>query len=366
MAKFAARVYQNEFLPPGGTEVTAIVTGECMEANPIDPADEAGEILILDLAATCLSGYVEHLEAIVAAVLANLPDRSWFALIAGSHKGIVVFPPAPAPAGLVQVNARTRRAAVLAVSRYRPYGRRELGSWLTVAARLFAAQPGLTRRHVLLVTTGENEEPPHQLQTATRDVVGRFQCDCRGVGVDWQVAEVRQIAEALLGTVDIIPSPLTIAETLGELVQQSVRRTVPNVRLVVWVPLGVELLFIRQVAPTVEDLTGWAQPYGPVSIYPTGAWSEESRDFHLSLKIPPGELGQERLAARVQFIGAADEVFAEALVRATWSAEEALTLRLNAEVAHYTGQTKLADAIMAQLPPIEPDTTKLGRPPLPD
>ena len=36
-------------------------------------------------------------------------------------------------------------------------------------------------------------------------MTGKFQCDCRGVGVDWQVAEVRRIAQALLGTVDIIP-----------------------------------------------------------------------------------------------------------------------------------------------------------------
>jgi hypothetical protein len=42
---------------------------------------------------------------------------------------------------------------------------------------------------------------------AIMGVTEKFQCDCRGVGVDWQVAEVRRIAQALLGSVDIIPEP---------------------------------------------------------------------------------------------------------------------------------------------------------------
>ena len=36
---------------------------------------------------------------------------------------------------------------------------------------------------------------------------GSFQCDCRGVGTDWGVSELRRIASALLGTVDIIADP---------------------------------------------------------------------------------------------------------------------------------------------------------------
>ena len=41
-------------------------------------------------------------------------------------------------------------------------------------------------------------------------VTGQFQCDCRGVGVARQVDEVRRIATALLGTVDI-PAPDQLA-----------------------------------------------------------------------------------------------------------------------------------------------------------
>ena len=76
------------------------------------------------------------------------------------------------------------------------------------AGRLFDSVPGLVQRHAILLTDGENHnETPEQLTNAIMGVTGKFQCDCRGVGVDWQVAEVRRIAQALLGSVDIIPEP---------------------------------------------------------------------------------------------------------------------------------------------------------------
>ena len=38
-----------------------------------------------------------------------------------------------------------------------------------------------------------------------------LQCDCRGVGVDWEVAELRKVASALLGSVDIVADPANLA-----------------------------------------------------------------------------------------------------------------------------------------------------------
>ena len=44
-----------------------------------------------------------------------------------------------------------------------------------------------------------------------------------------------------------------------------------------------------------------------------------------------------------------DEVVAQGLVKALWSDDDALTARINPEVAHYTGQTELAEAIQEGL-----------------
>ena len=67
--------------------------------------------------------------------------------------------------------------------------------------------PAPAQRHAILLTDGINQhETPEQLDAAIEAARGRFQCDCRGVGADWQVAEVRRIATALLGSVDLIAS----------------------------------------------------------------------------------------------------------------------------------------------------------------
>ena len=50
MAEFSAAVYQNEFLPDGGTDVNAIVTFACSGAGAAGQSGsgDAGEIIIVD------------------------------------------------------------------------------------------------------------------------------------------------------------------------------------------------------------------------------------------------------------------------------------------------------------------------------
>jgi len=121
------------------------------------------------------------------------------------------------------------------------------------------------------------------------------------------------------------------------------------VRLRVWAPQGSEVQFVRQVAPVVEDITPKAQQIGPlVREFPTGAWGDESRDYHVAVRVPPAPIGSERLAARVEVV-VNDQVVAKGLVKAMWSADANLTTRIDPAVAHYTGQTKLAEAIQQGL-----------------
>ena len=101
----------------------------------------------------------------------------------------------------------------------------------------------------------------------------------RGVGVDWKVAEIRKIAQALLGTVDIIGDPGQMGAVFADLMRSSMARGVANAELRVWIPQGAQVLFIRQVSPTVEDLTHRGTPVNQLTMsYPTGAWADEERD----------------------------------------------------------------------------------------
>jgi len=123
---------------------------------------------------------------------------------------------------------------------------------------------------------------------------------------------------------------------------------------------------VRQVLPTVEDLTSRRTPVNDLTGgYPTGAWSDESRDYHVSVRLAARAVGQEQLAARVQ-IAVGEDVKAQGLVKAKWSGDSNLTARIDPQVAHYTGQTELAEAIQEGLAARavgneELATTKLGR-----
>jgi len=152
----------------------------------------------------------------------------------------------------------------------------------------------------------------------------------------------------------------------GELMHKAMGRGVADAQLRVWVPQGAQVLFVRQVSPTVEDLTGRGTPINPLTqAYPTGSWGDESRDYHLSVRLPAKAVGQEQLAARVQ-LSLGPTVVTQGLVKARWSNDAALTARISPEVAHYTGQTELAAAIQEGLAAKAAGddrtaTTKLGR-----
>ena len=368
MAEFSATVYQNEFLPDGGTDVHAIVTVNCSGAGAAGQSGsgDAGEIIIVDTSGSMGREGVQAAAYAAQTALDQILDGVWFAVISGNDRAQLAFPPSPEPV-MVRMDQFTRQAAKDAVSRFYADGGTAMGTWLRLASRVFATVPSLTQKHAILLTDGENQhETPEVLTQTIQAVTGQFQCDCRGVGVAWQVDEVRRIAQALLGTVDIIPAPDQLAAEFSKLIQNAMSRGVAQADLRVWAPQGAEVLFVRQVAPTVEDLTSRRTAINPLTgSYPTGSWGDESRDYHVAIRLAAKGIGQEQLAARVQLV-LGDDVVAQGLVKALWSADEALTTRISPEVAHYTGQTELAEAIQEGLAAkaagdTATATTKLGR-----
>ena len=207
-------------------------------------------------------------------------------------------------------------------------------------------------------------------------VSARFTCDARGVGTDWEVKEVTGIASALLGTADIVADPAGLTADFTRMTEKAMGKEVADVVLRLWTPLGAEIVFVKQVAPTVEDLTGRRRESGPRSgDYPTGSWGDESRDYHLCLRVPAAGVGQEMLAGRVSLIISAPDGPASAtpsrplsqgLVRAVWTDDAAASTSINPQVAHYTGQAELAHVIQQGLDAgksgdTDGATAKLGR-----
>jgi hypothetical protein len=366
MATFSAEVYQNEFLPDGGSDVHAIVTVTCEGAGEAGQsgAGDAGEIVIVDTSGSMGADKILAVQQAAAAALDQILDGVWFAVIAGSHEARLAF---PTETGMVRMDQQTRAAAKYAIGDFVPKGGTAMGTWLRLATEVFASVPGLAQKHAILLTDGINQhETPEQLTAAIEGARGQFQCDCRGVGSDWQVAEVRRIATTLLGSVDLIAAADQMAADFENIMRQAMGRGVAEAFLRVWAPQGAQVLFVRQVAPTVDDLTARRSEVNALtSAYPTGSWGDEARDYHVAVRLPAKAVGQEQLAARVQ-LAIGPDVVAQGLVKAMWSSDDTLTTRIDPAVAHYTGQAELAEAIQEGLAAkatgdTATATTKLGR-----
>jgi len=369
MAEFASSVYQNEFLAEGGTDVNAIVTIRCSGAGAAGRtgSGSAGEIIAVDTSGSMGLANMEAAKQAAMIALDNILDGTYFAVVAGNHKAYLAYPMVQTGAGMVAMDARTRAEAKRAISFFRAEGGTAMGTWLNLCKALFDSIGNLANRHVILLTDGENHnETADQLDAALANCQGHFQVDARGVGVDWKVSEIRKIAQTMLGTVDIIGSAAQMGAVFAELMRNSMARGVANAELRVWIPQGAQVLFIRQVSPTVEDLTHRGAPVNQLTMsYPTGSWADEERDYHVSIRLPAKTVGQEQLAARVQ-LAVGTDLLTQGLVKAKWSADTNLTAQINPEVAHYTGQAELAQMIQEGLAAKEAGdeaaaTSKLGR-----
>jgi hypothetical protein len=349
MTEFSAKVYQNEFLATQGTDVHAIVTVTCTGAGQAGQtgSGEAAEVVIVDTSGSMGDRAMRAAREAAIAALDQILDGTWFAVIAGNHQAWLAYPLGARGVWMSRMTPEARRAAAFEINRFMADGGTAMGTWLELAAAVFDTVPSATQRHAILLTDGKNQhETPADLTRRIEAARGRFQCDCRGVGADWEVGEVRRIATALMGTVDLIPTPDGLAAEFATLMRAAMNRGVAAADLRVWAPQGSQVLFVRQVAPTVEDLSSRRREVNALTgAYPTGSWGDESRDYHVAIRLGGArQVGQEQLAARVQ-LAVGEEVKAQALVKARWTNDDALSARINPEVAHYTGQTELAEAI---------------------
>jgi hypothetical protein len=350
---FTVEIDQNPYLPSGGRDVSAIVTVTADESGdtPADVPSGGGnaEIIIIDCSGSMDYPPTKMTEAraATAAAIDVIHDGTSFAVVAGTSTSWPVY---PSDGSMAVADDRTRSEAKAALRQLRASGGTAIGQWLRLAHQIFSSSPA-TLRHAILLTDGKNQhETPEELAAAISLCEGVFRCDCRGVGTDWEVAELRKVSTALLGTVDIVVDPAGLAADFEAMMSEAMSKQLPDVLLRVWTPQQAALKFVKQVAPAIDDLTSRRLASGAqAGDYPTGAWAPgESRDYHVSVAVNPANLGQEMLAARVSLVASSpdgQQVLGQGLIRVTWTDDEALSTRINSRVAGYTGQAELAAAI---------------------
>ena len=381
--QFSVDVYQNEYLPEGGREVNAIVTvtstgggtiGSPVAAPHLYSAGQGPDAAVA-IMVDC-SGSMDYpptkmrnARDATAAAIDTLRDGVHFAVIGGTHVAKEVYPGGGA---LAVADARTRDQAKQALRKLSAGGGTAIGTWLRLADRLLSSAD-VSIRHGIVLTDGRNEhEAPEDLKAALDSCAGRFTCDARGVGTDWEVKEVTGIASALLGTADIVADPAHLAADFTKMMETAMGKEVADVALRLWTPVGTAIKFVKQVAPRVEELTDRRTEAGPrAGDYPTGSWGDESRDYHVCVEVPEAGIGQEMLAARVSLVvpqpdGSTQALGAQGLVKAVWTDDMVASTSINPQVAHYTGQAELAQVIQQGLDlrksgDVDGATAKLGR-----
>lgn len=368
---FAIEVYQNEYLPQGSTEVNAIVTVTATGGAPAaaSSAGAAAEVIIVDCSGSMHVPRTKLSSAkqATAAAIDTLRDGVEFAVVAGTDEARLVF---PYQHGMVVSSPQTRAEAKAAVAKLAANGGTAIGRWLSLADSLFATCRS-PMRHAILLTDGQNmHETPRQLALTLEQVAGHFVCDCRGVGTDWEVKELRTIADTLLGTVDIVAEPEGLEADFRAMAASAMDKAVADVSLRLWTPQDAVVKFVKQVEPTLADLTARRTEVPPRSgDYPTGSWGSETRDYHVCVQVPSAATGEKMLAGRVSLVVPGpdgEQVVGKGKILAVWTDDTALSTRINREVAHYTGQAELAAAIQEGLEArkagdVETATAKLGR-----
>ncbi|TDB74734.1 VWA domain-containing protein [Actinomadura sp. KC216] len=361
---FAVEIHQNPYLPVDATQVHAIVRVTARTGRPPLPAvssssssaaraSAAAEVIIIDTSASMAGErLVEAQQAAKAAVDALREDVD-FAVVAGSRDAAMVY---PRDVLLAPATDRGKEAAKVAISKLTAAGGTRIGRWLSLAAELFDdSRHGI--RHAVLLTDGRNEhETEEELDAALTVCAGRFVCDCRGVGADWDPAELREVATRLLGRFAVVADPRHLTADFTEMIGRAMGKAVADVALRVWTPDKVSLQFLKQVYPARRDLTGKrieVDPHGEgpaTGDYPTGIWGTEKRDYHLCVTVPVGKPYQRMQAARVSVVvpgpgGEPDVTLAEAMVLAEWTDDRARSTGRHSSVEHYSRQEELADSL---------------------
>lgn len=357
--EFALEVSQNRYRSTEDRAVDAILT---LTAGDLAVSDStvAAEVILLDCSGSMNYGdKIGFARRAAVAAVETLRDGTFFAVVQGTDHAEMCYPPT---ARMAVADASTRAEATRQIHRMQASGGTRMGTWLTRASELFAAHPTAIR-HAVLLTDGRNQhETGAELERALAASDGRFFCDARGIGEDWDPRELRRIVTVLRGAADAIRAEHELVDDFRALAEATMAKVVPDLRIRVTTQPGVGLGGLKQAHPRELDLTG--NPVREVEIaggrrvweFSTGSWAaHETRDFMLSLEVGWAEgdpQGEDLLRAEVALLAEGPDGTGEsrgpaAPVLVQWTSDPALSSRFDPKEIHYKGQAELTEAVQA-------------------
>ncbi|SDW24407.1 von Willebrand factor type A domain-containing protein [Amycolatopsis xylanica] len=341
---FQIQVDQNEYLPADGRLMDAVISVTASGEGLTVPAADltVAQVIMIDCSGSMEGAKLVEAKRAVKVAVNELRNGVKFAIVAGSNNARLVY---PVDGKLAVASGQTRQVAAKAVGRLRVEGGTAIGSWLEAASRLLSGSDAKIK-HGLLLTDGQNVlESDREFAQTLRACEGEFVCDSRGVGTGWSADTLDQVATALLGSAKGLLDPSELAADFREINETLMGRATADVGLRLWTPAHARVRFLKQVFPRISDLTGRGVEISPrIQEYPTGHWGAETRDYHLSVEVEPGAVGEGMVAARVRLVAGAQES-EEHRVRAKWTEDLRLSTRISPQVAHFTGQADIAELV---------------------
>jgi von Willebrand factor type A domain len=360
---FSVEADYNRYLPPGGDSLYAILTVSA-PAELVRSAGQA-EIIIIDTSGSMgADRKLAAAKAAAGAAIDCLDDGVAFAVIAGTETATQVWP--RRKGRLAVANAAERASARRAVDRLGAGGLTAMGRWLELARQLLEPATAELRHAVLLSDGQDTDETRPQLEATVERCLGVFSCDCRGVGTDWRVDDLRYIAdtlhgrEGMVGNVEDPAGQEGLVAMFREIVRSSQARAVPDLWLRVETREMADLGAVRQVHPKIVDLAGQAveqEPPTRATEVPIGAWAPgEVRDYFVALTVRPGWVGQpgdRRRIAVVQVLRADRTVVASQSVEGVWTDDARRSTQVTAGVARHLAENELAGHIQTGVAALE-------------
>ncbi len=344
---FRVEAFQNRHLGPGQQRVDAILTVTAGETGAVAPELVVG--FLIDKSGSMQGDRIHAAIAAVQGAIEQLDERSWIFVVAFDSTATIVLRP-------TRATAAGKQTASEALGRIHAAGGTAMSTALKAARMLFAEHEGAIKQAIFL-TDGKNEsEAAAQVALELARCEGQFQCDAWGVGTDWKIGEVQEIARMLLGKAALVPEASGVEAAFRGAIEKARGKALREVRLRLWTPQTATLRQIKQATPTLEDMTGRLRAVGPQQVeLATGAWGpNETRDYHVVIEVKASAIGAEMLALRpsvaYQEPGESgwqdrEDRPTEGRVLARWSDDGQLTSPIDQHVAYYTGQSELADVI---------------------
>jgi len=340
--QFRIETFLNRYLPPASTRADAVFSLSA-QGDAAQAKTRRGLGLIADKSGSMSGDKMAALKHALRIVVDLLDaDVEAFVLAFDFVPQLVLGPTRMDEAG--------RRRAHNAIQRLEASGGTVMSAALLKARTVFLQRPGALCQAIML-TDGQNDASDvYPLEAALQACAGVFQADCRGVGTDWSPAQLRAIANQLLGTAQLVADPAGLAQDFRDTLAAALAKSVADVRLRLWMPKNARLVAAKQAFPTEVDLTGMVCPVDQRAVdIPLGAWGEGTQDYFATFEITPLGLGEEMLVCRPSVVWrdpvAGETVAPGGNVTVTWTEDAGLTTRIDAQVAHYTGQADKARAI---------------------